>query len=299
MLVRQRIALFVSLTFSLFSTPAWAVFPEEVRDYARPTDQGAYRQVSYDDPILYQEPPVASPAVSPAAPATTAVQQPAGPSQYLPCDCSGEPAVHACRGCDRWYLSFSGGPANRDTVHEISDARTFIEFDTGFAVNGALGYRFDMFRIEAEYSFMNQECARAGAVGLSSPTTGNVNLKALMFNAYHDFEFDGWCWKPYVGGGLGLYQSSLNGLYPQFFDTLGVPFTHTPINATSNMPFAYQFRVGASRPIGERTEFFTGYRYFHGQTLTFSSAPFATFAPTFNPNGAVIHAAEFGLRVRF
>lgn len=175
MLVRQRIALFVSLAFSLFSTPAWARFPDSDEDFARSSDQGVYRRVSYDDPILYQEPPVASPAISPAMPAAPAVQQPAGPSQYLPCDCSAEPAVHACRACDRWYLSFSGGPANRSTVHEISDARTFIEFDTGFAVNGALGYRFDMFRVEAEYTFMNNECSRAGAVGLSSPTTGNVN----------------------------------------------------------------------------------------------------------------------------
>ena len=55
-----------------------------------------------------------------------------------------------------------------------------------------------------------------------------------------------------------------------------------------------------TRPIGERTEFFAGYRYFHGETLTFAAAPFATAAdPTFNPNGAVVHAAELGIRIRF
>jgi opacity protein-like surface antigen len=209
------------------------------------------------------------------------------------------PVAHTCRACDRWYVALSGGAAYRERVHEISDARTFIEFDTGFAVNAALGYRFDMFRVEAEYSFMNTECAEAGAVGLATPTVGNVNLKAFMFNVYHDFDLGNWIWQPYVGGGLGIYQSDINGLYPEFFDTLGAPFAGNPVNATSNMPFAYQFRAGLSRPIGERTEFYAGYRYFHGETLTFSSAPFASFAPTFNPNGAVVHAAEIGLRVRF
>ncbi|MEX2185194.1 MAG: outer membrane beta-barrel protein [Pirellulales bacterium] len=206
----------------------------------------------------------------------------------------------AARGCDRWYVSIMGGWQQRETVHEASDARTFIEFDGGFSMNAALGYRFDMFRLEAEYSFMNNECTTAGAAGLSSPTVGNVNLKAFMFNVYHDIEIDGWCWKPYVGAGIGIYQSDLNGLNPEFFQTIGGAFATTPINATSNMPFAYQFRVGASRPLGERTEFFCGYRYFHGEELTFASAPFAgPGAPVFNPNGAWTHGVEFGLRVKF
>jgi hypothetical protein len=65
------------------------------------------------------------------------------------------------------------------------------------------------------------------------------------------------------------------------------------------MPLAYQFRGGVSRPIGRRTEFFTGYRFFKGEELEFASAPFATFAPTFHPDGAAIHSLELGFRVRF
>ena len=206
---------------------------------------------------------------------------------------------HACRACDRWYVALSGGTAHREIVHEIGDDRTFIVFDTGFAANLALGYRFDPFRIEAEYSFMNNDCTEAGAGGLSSAATGNVNLKALMFNAYRDFTIGDWAWIPYIGAGIGVYQSEINSLYPDFFATIGAPFVGVPVNTTSDIPLAYQFRVGASRPLGERTEFFTGYRYFHGETLTFASAPFASFAPTFSPDGAEMHNVEFGLRVRF
>jgi opacity protein-like surface antigen len=227
------------------------------------------------------------------------------------CDCSGVGECDGCassscnygcgpRGCDRWYISISGGWQQRERVHEAGDPSTFIEFDGGFSINTALGYHFDMFRVEAEYSFMNNECSEAGSGGLSSATVGNVNLRAFMLNVYHDIKIDGCCWEPYVGAGVGTYQSELNGLFPEFFQTVGGSFATTPINATSDMPFAYQIRAGASRPLGERTDLFCGYRYFHGEELTFSSAPFASGgAPTFHPNGAWTHGVEFGLRVKF
>jgi hypothetical protein len=84
-----------------------------------------------------------------------------------------------------FYVALSGGFAHRETVHEVDDARTFIEFDEGFATNLALGYRCWVFRFEAEYTFMNNEVETAGAAGLSSPAAGNVNLRAWMFNVYH------------------------------------------------------------------------------------------------------------------
>ncbi len=205
---------------------------------------------------------------------------------------------HACRACDRWYVALSGGTAHRETVYEISDDQTFITFNEGFAANIALGYRFDLLRLEAEYSFMNNECLQAGSDGLSSATTGNINLRALMFNAYRDFQISDWLWRPYAGAGIGVYQSQINGLNPEFFNAVPA-LEHTPVNATSDIPLAYQFRLGASRSLGERTELFAGYRYFRGETLTFASAPFATFSPTFRPDGADMHNAEFGLRIRF
>jgi opacity protein-like surface antigen len=207
-----------------------------------------------------------------------------------------------CSCCCRnpWYISISGAWQQRETVHEVDDARTFIEFDSGFAANAALGVRVDSFRFEFETSFMNNEVDRAGAAGLSSGSPGNVNLRAYMFNVYHDVEFKNICWKPYVGAGIGVYQSEINGLIPDFFNQVNPTFASTPINATSDMPFAYQFRVGVTRPICCNTEFYTGYRYFRGQELEFASAPFAApGAPTFHPDGAKVHSIEFGLRVNF
>lgn len=75
-----------------------------------------------------------------------------------------------------------------------------------------------------------------------------------------------------------------------------------PVILTSSgaLDGSHPCRVGASRPIGERTELFGGYRYFDGAEMEFSSAPFASgAAPTFNPKGARTHGLEFGLRINF
>ncbi|WP_164102823.1 outer membrane protein [Candidatus Laterigemmans baculatus] len=206
-----------------------------------------------------------------------------------------------CEQCARsgWYLSASGGWQHRETVHEANDPQTFLTFDDGFSANAALGYRFDRFRIEAETSFMNNEVDRAGAGGNSSDAAGNVNIRALMFNIYHDIDLNIFRWQPYVGAGIGLYQSDINSLYPEFFDLAGAPMAGTAVNSTSDMPFAYQFRAGLTRQLSEKSEFYTGYRYFRGEELEFAALPFSNFAPTFHPEGVKSHSVEFGFRINF
>jgi opacity protein-like surface antigen len=111
-----------------------------------------------------------------------------------------------------------------------------------------------------------------------------------MANIYYDVPLGKSRVRPYGGGGIGFYQSQLNGLLPQFFSTLGIPTE--AINATSNAPFAYQFRGGLDYELSRRVVFFTGYRFFHGDVLTFSAVPFGTF----HPNGANMHSIEAGFR---
>jgi opacity protein-like surface antigen len=196
-------------------------------------------------------------------------------------------------------VSVSGGWQQRDTVHEVDDSRTFIKFNSGFLATAALGMRCNDWRLELETTFMNNSVDSAGAGGLSSDSPGNVSLHAYMFNLYRDFHCaSGWL-NPYVGAGIGVYQSEINGLYPEFFDQLGAPFSGNPVNATSNTPLAYQLRAGVSCPLSDRAEIYSGYRYFKGQELEFASAPFASFAPTFHPDGAVINSVELGVRVNF
>lgn len=260
---------------------------------------------AFVEPFLGAEalaPPVSTTVIDPAVIAPVLPTTPTPPDEFLN---GAVPVSHnaAVAACDarRWYIGLNGGWQERETVHEVGDPTTFIIFDSGFLLNAQLGYRFDLFRVEAEFSFMNNAVDQAGSGGAVSSSSGNIGLRAYMANIYHDFQISDWLWQPYVGAGIGIYQSEINSMYPDFFGTIPDPFfQRVPLNTTSDMPLAYQFRVGASRPVGQRTELLIGYRYFRGEELEFGAAPFATAAaPTFHPDGADIHSLEAGLRVRF
>lgn len=218
-------------------------------------------------------------------------------SECLTCD---DGSCEACctMPCYCWYVSVSGAWSTRETVHEVGDPATFIEFNDGFAINTALGHEFELFRLEFEYSYFNNQVATAGAgipgVGnFVSDASGNISVKAYMLNVYHDFDFGGPL-KPYVGAGIGLFQSEINSLLPSFFATLGTPTLG--VNTTSDVCFAYQFRAGVNYELTRRTELFTGYRFFdNGDPLTFAAEPFGVFYP----DSATFHNLEAGLRVKF
>jgi opacity protein-like surface antigen len=196
-----------------------------------------------------------------------------------------------------WYLSIGGAWTGRETVHELGNPHTFLTWNDGFSLNGAIGYDFDVVRTEFEIGFTNNGVDDAGAgipnVGnFASSADGNVSLRKFMFNLYYDFDFKDSKVRPYVGAGVGFYQSEINGLSPDFFGGLGLGAT--AINATSNFPFAYQLKGGLSYALSQRTEVYSGYTFFHGESLDFAAAPFGRF----HPDGAVTHSLELGLRFR-
>lgn len=241
---------------------------------------------------MYQAAPVAKPMpVQPAVP----VYQAAPIHQTGPA--CGPNVMDSCcsSGCSQgWYLSVSGGWADRRRVHEVGDNATFLTFDGGFSLSAALGHRFGDFRLEGEFSLQNTEIESAGAStpngNVASAATGNISLRCYMLNLYYDLPL-GCKLKPYFGAGIGFYQSEINSLNPDFFVGAGLP----ALNTTSDFPFAYQLRAGVSYELNSRTDVFAGYRFFDGNTLTFSAAPFGTF----RPNGAITHSIETGLRVKF
>jgi opacity protein-like surface antigen len=203
-----------------------------------------------------------------------------------------------CCPTHNWYVMLSAGAQSRNTVHEIGNPATFLTFDDGFAINAALGHQFALFRTEFEYSLFNNQVETAGAgipnVGnFVGDAVGNVSIKAYTLNAYRDFELNNSCWKLYVGAGIGLMQSEINSLYPDFFPTLGA--TTGGVNSTSNYKLCYQFRAGLSYEFSDRTDLFGGYRFFDAGPLTFAGEPFGVF----HPDGATYHNIEFGIRIRF
>jgi len=203
-----------------------------------------------------------------------------------------------CWAPSGWYASIGAGATFRETVHELGNPATFLEFDEGVSLNGAIGYDFDVTRIEFELGFTNNgvDIAGAGIPGVGnfvSPADGNVSLRKYMFNAYYDFNMLDSNVRPYVGAGVGFYQSEINSLFPEFFATsLGLPTAG--VNATSNLPFAYQLKAGVNFDLTQRTEMYLGYCFFHGESLDFAASPFGRF----HPDGAVTHSVELGFRFK-
>ena len=215
------------------------------------------------------------------------------------CDILADDCDAGCCGPDqRWYVTLSGAVQSRSNVSEVGDPATFLLFDDGFAIDVALGHQFELFRLDLEYSYFNNQIETAGAgipnVGnFVGDAVGNVSVKAYTLNAYYDYVIDQSRFKPYVGGGIGLMQSEINSLFPSFFPALGA--ATGGVNTTSNVKFCYQFRVGLSYELTYRTELFSGYRFFDAGELTFAGEPFGVF----HPDGATFHSFEGGLRVRF
>lgn len=254
------------------------------------------------------EPSCASPCVVSCAPVCQSACEPSCASSCGGCgrcdncnDGCDSGCDSCCDPCYRpFYIGLSGGWASRETAQEVGDPATFLQFNDGFHYNVQLGRRFDWVRLEAEISRFNNDVlvAGAGVPGVGNfvgNAAGSVNLTAYMFNAYHDFDIAGWRLDPYVGGGIGVCQSEINGLLPQFFAGAPLNLDNQALNATSDYEFAWQLRAGVNYDWSERTTLFMGYRYFRVEELTFSAFPFGTF----NPNGGREHCLEWGLRVAF
>jgi opacity protein-like surface antigen len=187
-----------------------------------------------------------------------------------------------------WYLGVGGAVTDRGKVHEENDSRTTLTFTTGLNLNTVIGYRLRDFRIEGEASFYNNEIDEAtaftGVVVGTGPARGNVSLFAYMLNFYYDIPFTYQQLHPYIGGGIGFYQSRLDGLRPGFFQdgpSVGAPQPDITqgnieaggLNGTSDLPFAYQIKAGLNYLLSEKTEVYLGYRYFHGNALEFNLVP--------------------------
>lgn len=136
-----------------------------------------------------------------------------------------------------------------------------LNFNTGYSVNGELGWRFNRtFRLAGEYTYASASISSVSGVG-GSGGSGNLNSSNFFVNAYYDFEFP----RPgalgvYVGGGIGFSVTSLDGLNAPIAPTLSLSGNTTV--------FAYQARFGLSYNIADRVTLLLGYRFLGSGGLT-------------------------------
>jgi opacity protein-like surface antigen len=155
------------------------------------------------------------------------------------------------------------------------------EFDTGYAINGQVGYAFDNgFRVELEGSYTRYGIDRhsgltvgganidgvdvavltRGTPGATNPTVGQViddgegrvSNFGLFGNVFYDIN-TGSAFKPFVGAGLG-YQWSDVVYRPSGVD----------VADDNDGGLAYQLMAGASVAVGPNAEIFGQYTWRDG-----------------------------------
>lgn len=202
---------------------------------------------------------------------------------------------------DGFYVMLYGVPLQgRDSAQDFIGR---ANFDVGYGFGGGIGYRWKDFRFDAEAHYFRNEfndlfffIPGTTTVAPGQPEQSPnafVNGRAIMFNAYYDIPIGNLPrFRPYVGAGIGFYNASINDLSPPGFGGFIA-------NGDSPARFAYQLRVGFSYAITNQLDFFTGYRYFKGETFKYTIENSGTPPLVLQPNGLKSNSWEIGLRYVF
>lgn len=194
---------------------------------------------------------------------------------------------------ESWYLSLGAGVNSLDEVEGVltsSGGATTdfaVDFETGWAFGGAIGYHWDMLRLELELSYRENDASDFDG---ADTTTGDVSQFAQMLNIVFDIPL-GETVELSLGGGIGAAMVDA--------EITATTVLGSAIVADDDYVLAYQAIAGLSIDVGERTELFAEYRYFatDGAELAGESIPGPTFVTEdFDLKN---HTGLFGLRYYF
>jgi opacity protein-like surface antigen len=158
------------------------------------------------------------------------------------------------------------------------------------------GRKFTDFRAEGEVLYTNN-ALKNGTLPLPSllaPTnissdniSGNVSNLAVMLNGYYDLN-TGTSFKPFLGAGIGYSSTNLNA---------SIPTTNVALKGSSS-GLVYQFKVGASYSVSEKTDLYLQYRHINaplrGSLTIDGNNTNANTSGTLNSS-----IVEFGSRINF
>jgi opacity protein-like surface antigen len=184
----------------------------------------------------------------------------------------------AAQANNGWYLSASGGPTFADDVNFTVQGRNVTaEFDTGFNINGALGYRFGRFRLEGELAYLKNNLGKFSFRGSDLDADGDLSILGGLASLYFDILTNS-RWTPYLGGGIGIANVSAN-------DVAAGPFS---VRDKDDNAFAYQIKAGLSYSLSDSIQAILGYRLFGADDLDIEDI-----------DGPETHNIEVGLRYLF
>jgi opacity protein-like surface antigen len=149
------------------------------------------------------------------------------------------------------------------TDSTLPGATITTEYDTGWALGGALGYDFNRFRVEGEISYQKNDVDKIGAMGVSFDASGDVSSLVFLINGYFDFVNDSG-FTPYISAGLGYAKVE--------FNDLKVPAISSLSAGDDDSVFAYQVGLGVGYAVTEQVTIDVKYRYFATEDPEFDTA---------------------------
>lgn len=148
----------------------------------------------------------------------------------------------AATHCQGAYVTGFGGANFKTEQHHV-------KWNPGYAVSGAVGYKFAPFRVELEGAYRHNSIKNLRSVRAEKSTASG------MVNAYYDIDMLQLPLNatPYVGAGIGAAYSEGKAKNKITGD-------HSKGHKTN---FAWQGIAGVAVPVTERVDFITEYRYFN------------------------------------
>jgi outer membrane immunogenic protein len=154
--------------------------------------------------------------------------------------------VHQSDATFSTFYQFS----NSGYIDQVRD----VTYHTGYAVNAAVGYSFDRFRLEGEFGHKDADIDKvSGYIGSwpELPPLSNLKVDSYMINAYYDFA-NADIISPFIGGGIGVANVEVKGnrATPYDFDT-----------NFSDIGFGYQIMAGLTGKVAKHINLDLYYRF--------------------------------------
>ena len=154
------------------------------------------------------------------------------------------------------YVGLSAGVAllsDSDADTPIGTVEDAIEYNTGFALNGAVGLDGGMYRLEAAVGYQTNDVD----VALGGPDVDlDLSILSFMVNGYIDFGMSVSPLEPYVMAGIGYASVKASG----------------DGDSEDDGVFAYQFGAGVGIDATPNVMLDLGYRYFATSDVNFGGS---------------------------
>ncbi len=169
---------------------------------------------------------------------------------------------------DAWYIGAHGGGMIVEDIDTVvagnAGSGSNWDLNTGYDVDGVIGYDFGMFRLEAEVGFRRAWTDVNAYVNGQNSTKGNGRSLNFMLNGMLDFGPDDGL-QGFVGGGAGV----------------GRTYLYNNLTDESDSGFAWQAIAGVRFPLTDRIDAELKYRFYNHDDidLVTNRQPNAAFAP--------------------